>query len=394
VAGVGFDISSLRPAKTPVTNAAGTSTGAVSFMHRFSNTTREVGQSGRRGALLLSMNVNHPDIEQFITSKDDLTKVTGANVSVKITDRFMEAVENGELYPLRFPAVEPETGKESQFKVDIDAKKLWDKIIHQAWKTAEPGVLFWDKVMEESPADCYEGFETISTNPCGEIPLCAEDSCRLGHMNLYSYVKDSFTGDAFFDFESFEEDVRSAQRLMDDIVDLEEEKINQIIKKIQNDPEPNNVKEAELDLWIKIKNKLLSGRRTGLGITGEADMLAALGIKYDQDEAIEFSKMVHKTLAITSYKSSIQMAKERGCFPVWEMNKEIGNPFIGGILFNLSGEEYGDYISYGRRNIANLTVAPTGTTSLMTQTSSGIEPVLHIQDKRSRKVEEKLLKKT
>ncbi len=381
--GVGHDLSHVRPKGSPVNNSALTSTGLVPFMERYSNSTREVAQDGRRGALMLSVSIKHPDSEAFIDAKMEEGKVTGANVSVRITDEFMDAAINDKPFVQQFPidSEKPLFGKE------ISAKKLWEKIVHNAWKSAEPGVLFWDTIIRESLPDCYAdlGFKTISTNPCGEIPLCPYDSCRLLSINLYSYVIDPFTEKARFDFEKFKKHVRLAQRIMDDIVDLEMEKIDMIMTKIENDPQNDEVKNAELHLWEKIKAKSGAGRRTGVGITAEGDMIAAMGLTYGTKEATEFSVEVHKTLALNAYRSSVTMAKERGAFEIFNAEREANNPF----LLRMKDEDaqlYADIQKYGRRNIACLTIAPTGTTSLMTQTTSGIEPVFMPVYMRRRKV--------
>jgi len=381
--GVGHDLSHIRPKGSPVMNSALTSTGIVPFMERYSNSTREVAQDGRRGALMLSVSIKHPDAEGFIDAKMDGTKVTGANVSVKITDDFMDAVVNDTSYTQQYPV----EGGESAFKKDINAKHLWSKIVHNAWKSAEPGILFWDTVTRESIPDCYAdlGFKTVSTNPCGEIPLCPYDSCRLLAINLYSYVENPFTSEASFNMKKFKEHAGYAQRIMDDIVDLELEKIEAIIKKIDDDPENIEVKRTELTLWKKIKQKCLEGRRTGVGITAEGDMLASLGYIYGTDDALNFSVKVHKTLAMEAYRSSVSMAKDRGSFPIYDSMREEKNPMINRIKENDPGL-YDDMVKYGRRNIALLTIAPTGTTSLMTQTTSGIEPVFMVSYKRRRKV--------
>lgn len=381
--GVGHDLSHIRPKGSPVNNSALTSTGLVPFMERYSNSTREVAQDGRRGALMLSVSIKHPDSEAFIDAKMEEGKVTGANVSVKLDDDFMNAAINGKTYVQQWPidAEKPKVQKE------IEARKLWEKIVHNAWKSAEPGVLFWDAIIKESIPDCYAdlGFRTVSTNPCGEIPLCPYDSCRLLSINLYSYVEKPFTKEARFDFEKFKKHVQFAQRIMDDIVDLEMEKINLIIEKIKQDPESNEVKDAEYHLWEKIKRKSGMGRRTGVGITAEGDMLAALGLRYGTQEATDFSVLVHKTLALNAYRSSVTMAKERGAFEIYDAKRESNNPFVLRIK-EADPELYADMQQYGRRNIACLTIAPTGTTSLMTQTTSGIEPVFMPVYKRRRKV--------
>ena len=381
--GVGHDLSHIRPKGSPVMNSALTSTGVVPFMERYSNSTREVAQDGRRGALMLSISVKHPDAERFIDAKLDGTKVTGANVSVRIDDDFMKAVSEKKTYVQQYPI----HSENPVFQQEIDAKRLWDKIIHNAWTSAEPGILFWDTVIRESIPDCYTdlGFQTISTNPCGEIPLCPYDSCRLLAINLYSFVEDPFTPEARFDFEKFKKYVQFAQRIMDDIVDLELEKIELILNKINSDPEEEEIKRTERLLWEKIKEKCLQGRRTGVGITAEGDMLAALGLRYGTDEALEFSEKVHKTLAIAAYRSSVNLARDRGAFPIFDAKREENNPFIKRIR-KTNKKLYEDMVKYGRRNIALLTIAPTGTTSLMAQTSSGIEPVFMVSYKRRRKV--------
>ena len=381
--GVGHDLSHIRPKGSPVKNSALTSTGLVPFMERYSNSTREVAQDGRRGALMLSVSIKHPDAEAFIDAKMVEGKVTGANVSVRIDDEFMNAAINGSTYTQKYP-IDSDAPKYSK---DIDASQLWKKIVHNAWKSAEPGVLFWDTIVRESVPDCYAdlGFKTISTNPCGEIPLCPYDSCRLLSINLYSYVKNPFTNKAAFDFELFKTHVGKAQRLMDDIIDLEMEKIDKIIEKINNDPETLEVKATELHLWEKIRAKTLKGRRTGVGTTAEGDMLAAMGYTYGTNEATDFSEEVHKTLAIAAYGSSVILAKERGAFEVYDAKREENNPFIQR-LKSVDPGLYDNMIKYGRRNIACLTIAPTGTTSLMTQTTSGIEPVFLPVYKRRRKV--------
>ena len=381
--GVGHDLSHIRPAGTPVKNSALTSTGLVPFMERYSNSTREVAQGGRRGALMLTVSINHPDSEAFIDAKMEQGKITGANVSVRISDAFMNAALNGEKFNQTFP-VESDNPIVTK---EIDASQLWAKIIHNAWKSAEPGVLFWDTITRESVPDCYAdlGFKTISTNPCGEIPLCPYDSCRLLAINLYSYVVNPFTKDAYFDFDLFKIHVAKAQRIMDDIIDLEMEKIDTIIDKINSDPEPEEVKITERHLWEKIRRKTLKGRRTGVGTTAEGDMLAALGYKYGTPEATDFSVSVHRTLALAAYGSSVEMAKERGAFEVFDAEREKNNPFINR-LKEQDPEMYERMVKYGRRNIACLTIAPTGTTSLMTRTTSGIEPVFLPVYKRRRKV--------
>ena len=374
--GVGHDLSHIRPKGSPVMNSALTSTGIVPFMERYSNSTREVAQDGRRGALMLSVSSRHPDAEDFIDAKMEVGKVTGANVSVRIDDAFMKAAGSGEKYVQQYP-IDSDNPK---FRKEVDASKIWDKIIYNAWKSAEPGVLFWDTVIRESVPDCYAdlGYKTVSTNPCGEIPLCPYDSCRLLAINLYSYVENPFTKKAKFNFKKFGEHVQLAQRIMDDIIDMEIEKIDKILEKIGNDPEGQNMKVNEKNLWEKIKKTCEEGRRTGVGITAEGDMLAGMGIRYGSDEAIDFSTEVHKTLALNAYKSSVQMAKERGPFKIFDASREMKNPFIQRIREN-DEALYNDMVKYGRRNIALLTIAPTGTTSMMTQTSSGIEPVFLVK---------------
>jgi len=381
--GVGHDLSHIRPKGSPVLNSALTSTGIVPFMERYSNSTREVAQDGRRGALMLSISVKHPDAENFIDAKLASGKVTGANVSVKINDEFMDAVVNKKPYRQQYPV----NSDNPIYETEIDANKLWDKIIHNAWKSAEPGVLFWDTITNESVADCYAdlGFKTVSTNPCGEIPLCPYDSCRLLAINLYSYVNNPFTPEAKFDFDLFKKHVGLAQRIMDDIIDLELEKVEAILDKIKGDPEDPELKWVERRLWENIKQKAIEGRRTGVGITGEGDMLAGLGLQYGSENGIDFSTEVHKTTALEAYRSSVNMAKERGAFPIFDFNREKNNPFIQR-LKNEDEEFYQDLEKYGRRNISLLTIAPTGTTSLMTQTTSGIEPVFMPVYKRRRKV--------
>lgn len=381
--GVGHDLSHIRPKGTPVKNSALTSTGLVPFMERYSNSTREVAQDGRRGALMLTVSIKHPDSEAFVDAKMTEGKVTGANVSVRIDDEFMRAATENGKYTQTYPvdSANPEITKE------VDAKAFWDKIIHNAWKSAEPGVLFWDTITRESLPDCYAdlGFRTISTNPCGEIPLCPYDSCRLLAINLYSYVKNPFTPQAEFDFEKFEAHVRKAQRIMDDIIDLEMEKIDLILNKIDSDPETLEVKGPERHLWEKIKAKTLKGRRTGVGTTAEGDMIAAMGLRYGTPEATDFSESVHRRLALAAYTSSVEMAKERGAFEIFDAKREENNPFMLRLKEH-SAELYDDMVRYGRRNIACLTIAPTGTTSLMTRTTSGIEPVFMPVYKRRRKV--------
>ena len=381
--GVGHDLSHIRPKGQPVNNSVLTSTGLVPFMERYSNSTREVAQDGRRGALMLSVSIKHPEAEAFIDAKMTEGKVTGANVSVKIDDEFMRCATEDKTYVQQFPIA----GDHPQVKKEISAKALWEKIVHNAWKSAEPGVLFWDTILRESIPDCYAdlGFRTVSTNPCGEIPLCPYDSCRLLSINLYSYVKNAFQKDAYFDYELFKKHVQKAQRLMDDIVDLELEKIDLIMQKIESDPQSMEVKGAEMHLWEKIKKKSGMGRRTGVGITAEGDMIAAMGLRYGTQEATDFSVEVHKTLALNAYRSSVEMARERGAFAVYDAQREENNPFIQRIK-QADETLYADMVKYGRRNIACLTIAPTGTTSLMTQTTSGIEPVFLPVYKRRRKV--------
>jgi len=381
--GVGHDLSHIRPKGTPVLNSALTSTGVVPFMERYSNSTREVAQDGRRGALMLSISIKHPDSGKFIDAKMESGKITGANISVKLTDEFMKAVEKKSVFRQQYPI----DSANPKFVNDVDAGKLWEKIVHNAWKSAEPGVLFWDTIIKESVPDCYAdlGFETVSTNPCGEIPLCPYDSCRLLAINLYSYVKNPFTPQAEFDFELYKEHVGLAQRMMDDIIDLEMEKIDAILSKIEDDPEPDELKRVERNLWRNIRKKSEQGRRTGIGITAEGDMLAALGLRYGTEEATTFSVEVHKTLAVEAYKSSTYLAKERGSFLIYDAEREKNNPFILR-LKEADPVMYSNMEKFGRRNIALLTIAPTGTTSLMTQTSSGIEPVFSPFYKRRRKV--------
>jgi ribonucleoside-diphosphate reductase alpha chain len=381
--GVGHDLSHIRPKGTPVLNSALTSTGVVPFMERYSNSTREVAQDGRRGALMLSISIKHPDSGKFIDAKLESGKVTGANVSVKLTDEFMNCVEKKTAFRQQYPI----NAAEPKFAKDVDAVQLWNKIIHNAWKSAEPGVLFWDTIIRESVPDCYAdlGYATVSTNPCGEIPLCPYDSCRLLAINLYSYVKNPFMKNAEFDFELYKEHVGLAQRMMDDIIDLELEKIDAIIDKIEADPEDEELKRVEKNLWINIKKKAQEGRRTGIGITAEGDMLAALGMRYGSDEAVDFSVDIHKILALESYKSSTYLASERGPFSIYSAEREINNPFINRIK-EADPVLYNNMAKFGRRNIALLTIAPTGTTSLMTQTTSGIEPIFSVFYKRKRKV--------
>ncbi len=381
--GVGHDLSHIRPKGSPVKNSALTSTGLVPFMVRYSNSTREVAQDGRRGALMLTVSIKHPDAESFIDAKMVEGKVTGANVSVRIDDAFMQAAVEGKPYHQQYPI---ESDK-PVYEKEIDASRLWAKIVHNAWKSAEPGILFWDTITRESVPDCYAdlGFKTISTNPCGEIPLCPYDSCRLIAINLYSYVKNPFTPQAEFDFDMFAEHVACAQRMMDDIIDLEMEKIEKILAKVKSDPETSEVKTTELNLWNKIRTKTLKGRRTGVGTTGEGDMIAAMGLRYGTPEATEFSVSVHRALALAAYGSSVQMAKERGAFEIYDADREKNNPYINRIR-EASPELYEEMVKFGRRNIACLTIAPTGTTSLLTQTTSGIEPVFMPVYKRRRKV--------
>ena len=381
--GVGHDLSGIRPKGSPVKNSALTSTGIVPFMERYSNSTREVAQDGRRGALMLSIAIRHPEAEAFIDAKMTEGKITGANVSVKVDDEFMRCATEGHPYHQQFPV----SSNTPLVEKDIDATALWHKIVHNAWKSAEPGVLFWDTILRESIPDCYAdlGFRTVSTNPCGEIPLCPYDSCRLLAINLYSYVENPFTPQATFNFELFKKHVAMAQRFMDDIIDLEQEKIDAILNKIANDPQSDEVKYTERHLWEKIKHKTAQGRRTGVGITAEGDMLAALGLRYGTEEATEMAVKVQQTLALSAYASSVNMAKERGAFPVYDAKREENNPFVLRIKEH-DAALYDDMIKYGRRNIACLTIAPTGTTSLMTQTTSGIEPVFMPVYKRRRKV--------
>ncbi|MBN1111879.1 MAG: adenosylcobalamin-dependent ribonucleoside-diphosphate reductase [Bacteroidales bacterium] len=381
--GVGHDLSHIRPKGSPVLNSALTSTGVVPFMERYSNSTREVAQDGRRGALMLSISIKHPDSEDFIDAKMTQGKITGANVSVKIDDDFMRAVINNSPYIQQYPI----DSEKPTYKKEINARQLWSKIVHNAWKSAEPGILFWETIIRESVADSYDdlGYKTVSTNPCGEIPLCPYDSCRLLAINLYSYVKNPFTKDAEFDLDLFIDHSRKAQRIMDDIIDLEIEKIDRIIAKIKKDPENEEVKRVELLLWENIKNKALEGRRTGVGITAEGDMHAAMGYRYGSDESINFSVKVHKTLALEAYRSSVEMAKERGAFAIYNTEREANNPFVNRIK-DADPELYKEMEKHGRRNISLLTIAPTGTTSLMTQTTSGIEPVFLPYYKRRRKV--------
>lgn len=381
--GVGHDLSHIRPQGSPVLNSALSSTGVVPFMERYSNSTREVAQDGRRGALMLSISSKHPDAEKFIDAKLEAGKVTGANVSVRIDDKFMQSVVNKKPYVQQYPV----DSEKPAYKQTVDAGKIWKKIVYNAWKSAEPGILFWDTIINESVADSYAdlGYKTVSTNPCGEIPLCPYDSCRLLAVNLYSYVENPFTSEAKFNFELFKEHVGYAQRIMDDIIDLELEKIDAILSKIENDPEDYEIKMVEDNLWKNIRKKAIEGRRTGVGITAEGDMLAALGLTYGSEIAVDFSEEVHKTIAIEAYRSSVDMARERGPFEIYDAQKEKNNPFI--LRLKEQDEQlYSDMVQYGRRNIALLTIAPTGTTSLMTQTTSGIEPVFMPVYKRRRKV--------
>nr|WP_321484606.1 adenosylcobalamin-dependent ribonucleoside-diphosphate reductase [uncultured Draconibacterium sp.] len=380
--GVGHDLSHIRPKGSPVKNSALTSTGIVPFMERYSNSTREVAQDGRRGALMLSVSIKHPDSESFIDAKMEQGKVTGANVSVKIQDDFMQAVESGTPYTQQYPI----NGK-AQYTKDTDAGKIWKKIVKNAWKSAEPGILFWDTIIKESVPDCYAdlGYRTVSTNPCGEIPLCPYDSCRLLAINLYSYVENPFSKDAKFNFELFKEHIHYAQRIMDDIIDLELEKIDAILEKVEEDPEAEDIKFTERNLWESIRRKAKEGRRTGIGITAEGDMLAALGLRYGSDNATDFSEEIHKTIAVEAYRSSVYLAKDRGAFTIYDAEREKNNPLINRIKDADAGL-YEKMEKNGRRNIALLTIAPTGTTSLMTQTTSGIEPVFLPVYKRRRKV--------
>ena len=381
--GVGHDLSHIRPKGSPVKNSALTSTGIVPFMERYSNSTREVAQDGRRGALMLSVSIKHPDSESFIDAKMESGKLTGANVSVRLHDDFMEAAINNKPFTQQYPVL----SNEPWYKKEVDANSIWKKIVHNAWQSAEPGILFWDTIIRESVPDCYAdlGYKTVSTNPCGEIPLCPYDSCRLLAINLYSYINNPFTPEASFDFELFHKHVGIAQRIMDDIIDLEMEKIDKIIEKIQTDPEDDVIKRTELQLWEKIKVKTSQGRRTGVGTTAEGDMLAAMGFRYGTDEATDFSEKVHKAVAIAAYRSSVVMAKERGAFTVYDAKREEKNPFILR-LREADPELYKDMVKFGRRNIACLTIAPTGTTSIMTQTTSGVEPVFMPVYTRRRKV--------
>lgn len=381
--GVGHDLSHIRPKGSPVMNSALTSTGIVPFMERYSNSTREVAQDGRRGALMLSVSSKHPDAEDFIDAKLEQGKVTGANVSVRIDDKFMRAVISGKKYIQQYPI----DSKNPVFTKEVDASALWDKIIYNAWKSAEPGVLFWDTIIRESVPDCYAdlGYKTVSTNPCGEIPLCPYDSCRLLAINLYNYVINPFTPQARFDFSLFSKHVQIAQRIMDDIIDLEIEKIDGILAKVGRDPEDDTLKSVERGLWEKVRTTCMNGRRTGVGITAEGDMLAALGLRYGSEEGTATSVEIHKTLAVNAYKSSVHLAKDRGSFPVFDAEREKNNPFINR-LREADPALYEEMLVHGRRNIALLTIAPTGTTSLMTQTTSGIEPVFMISYTRRRKV--------
>lgn len=381
--GVGHDLSHIRPKGSAVKNSALTSTGLVPFMERFSNSTREVAQDGRRGALMLSVSINHPDSEDFIDAKLEQGKITGANVSVRIDDAFMRAVKNDEKYTQKYP-IHSDT---PAFTKDVEARRIWSKIVHNAWKSAEPGILFWDTIINESLPDCYAnlGYETVSTNPCGEIPLCPYDSCRLLAINLFAYVNNPFTKEASFDFELFKKHVNKAQRMMDDIIDLELEKIDAILAKINADPEDDEIKRTERNLWTEIRIKAEEGRRTGVGITAEGDMLAALGIRYASEEGTAFSVEVHKTLALAAYRASVEMAAERGAFAIYDSKREENNPFLMRIK-DADPALYNDMMEHGRRNIALLTIAPTGSTSLMTQTTSGIEPVFMPVYKRRRKV--------
>ena len=381
--GVGHDLTHIRPAGSPVKNSALTSTGIVPFMERYSNTTREVAQGGRRGALMLSISIKHPNAEQFIDAKLEQGKITGANVSVKITDEFMRCVRDGKPFVQQYPVDSPNP----LVRQEIDARKLWNKIIHNAWASAEPGVLFWDTILRESVPDCYAdfGYRTVSTNPCGEIPLCPYDSCRLIAVNLYSYVDNPFTPEASFNFDKFRDHIAKAQRLMDDLIDLELEKVNKILAKIDSDPESDDIKSVERNLWLNIKMKCLEGRRTGLGITAEGDMLAGMGLRYGTDEATDFAVKVQRTLACAAYGSSVNMAKERGSFPLYDANREKLNPFIQR-LAEADPKLYTEIVQNGRRNIALLTIAPTGTVSICTQTTSGIEPVFLVSYKRRKKI--------
>ena len=381
--GVGHDLSHIRPGGSPVKNSALTSTGIVPFMQRYSNTTREVAQGGRRGALMLSISIKHPDSEHFIDAKLEQGKITGANVSVKITDEFMECVRSGKPFVQQYPIDSPNP----TYTKEIDARALWNKIIANAWSSAEPGVLYWDTIIRESVPDCYAdfGYRTVSTNPCGEIPLCPYDSCRLQAINLYSYVENPFTPQARFNFELFRDHVAKGQRLMDDLIDLELEKVEQILRKIETDPESDEIKQVEHNLWLNIKMKCLEGRRSGFGITAEGDMLAALGLQYGSEEATQFAVRVQQTLCCAAYGSSVQLAKERGSFPIYDPRREEHNPLIQRIR-EAEPELYAEMTKYGRRNIALLTIAPTGTVSICTQTTSGIEPVFLVSYKRRKKI--------
>lgn len=381
--GVGHDLSHIRPKGSPVLNSALTSTGVVPFMERYSNSTREVAQDGRRGALMLSISIKHPDSEKFIDAKMEAGKITGANVSVKLDDEFMRAAISEKPYVQQYPI----DSTSPKYRQEVNAAEIWKKIIHNAWKSAEPGVLFWDTIIRESVPDCYAdlGYKTVSTNPCGEIPLCPYDSCRLIALNLYGYVENPFTSQAKFNFDLFKKHAHAAQRIMDDIIDLELEKIDAIQEKISSDPEDEEIKAVERNLWMKIRRKTIEGRRTGIGITAEGDMLAALNLVYGSDNAIDFAVEVHKTLAVEAYRSSVYLAKDRGAFPIYNAQREKNNPFISRIKSE-DEELYNEMVKYGRRNIALLTIAPTGTTSLMTQTTSGIEPVFMPVYKRRRKV--------
>ena len=381
--GVGHDLSHIRPGGSPVKNSALTSTGIVPFMQRYSNTTREVAQGGRRGALMLSISIKHPDAEQFIDAKLEQGKITGANVSVKITDEFMHCAMEGKPFTQQYPIDSPNP----VYTKTIDARALWNKIIANAWSSAEPGVLYWDTILRESVPDCYAdfGYRTVSTNPCGEIPLCPYDSCRLQAINLYSYVDNPFTKDASFNFDLFRDHVMKGQRLMDDLIDLELEKVDQILKKIESDPESDEIKQVEHNLWLNIKMKCLEGRRSGFGITAEGDMLAALGLQYGSEEATAFSVKVHQTLCCAAYASSVQLAKERGSFPIYDPKREENNPLIQRIR-EADPQLYEEMVKHGRRNIALLTIAPTGTVSICTQTTSGIEPVFLVSYKRRKKI--------
>ncbi|MBP5645335.1 MAG: adenosylcobalamin-dependent ribonucleoside-diphosphate reductase, partial [Bacteroidales bacterium] len=381
--GVGHDLSHIRPGGSPVKNSALTSTGIEPLMVRYSNTTRELAQGGRRGALMLSISIKHPDAESFIDAKLEQGKITGANVSVKITDEFMECVKSGKPFVQQYPIDSPNPWVTKQ----IDARALWNKIIANAWSSAEPGVLFWDTIIRESVPDCYAdfGYRTVSTNPCGEIPLCPYDSCRLQAINLYSYVENPFTPKASFNFDLFREHVMKGQRLMDDLIDLELEKVDQILKKIETDPESDEIKQVEHNLWLNIKMKCMEGRRSGFGITAEGDMLAAMGLQYGTDEATRFAVKVQQTLCCAAYASSVEMAKERGCFPIYNAKREENNPLIQRIR-EAEPALYDEMVKYGRRNIALLTIAPTGTVSICTQTTSGIEPVFLVSYKRRKKI--------